>query len=288
LLLFPGPAAALTSVRLCERKEWWLDDCWAEGGALLDLDHCVLIFWGGEDLMYEPGLRRVFMKLIKTTWPGWRVQWATEGPVTIVEYLKMDPRLVISSPPSSLPTAAASPWEIKGNKVAWTLVTLRDQQGEVKDFRIQSFCMFLLAQGPTKLGDLLRSRPPGPLPNESEWGREALFIDVSNRTVWACGGGEFFGGFGTVDRRCVQAIEHRWSGWKAHVHSEGIAYHVELSGRNPTVVHLPIHVALHRLARLLISPMRHVGPDPLSIQQKHDLFHSAVSSCFPDALKGNP
>ena len=40
----------------------WLDDIWAEGGAVLDRDRSALLFFGGEDVRYDVPLRRLYLK----------------------------------------------------------------------------------------------------------------------------------------------------------------------------------------------------------------------------------
>ena len=61
--LFWGPKTALDYFKRNERIEEWLDDIWAEGAALLDLDRQNLLFFGGEDLDDNVRLREEFLRV---------------------------------------------------------------------------------------------------------------------------------------------------------------------------------------------------------------------------------
>jgi hypothetical protein len=79
--LFWGPRAALTFIR--QQREMspddWLDDVWCEGGAVVDLDGRILTFFGGEDVIYEIPLRRLYLRFLSKSWEDWQIRWAHEG-----------------------------------------------------------------------------------------------------------------------------------------------------------------------------------------------------------------
>src|SRR5206468_1193034 len=66
---------------------WWLDDCDAEGGVVLDMDRRVLLLYGGEDLLFDVPLRRLFLRLLGHVWKGWEVRWAHEGIADLADYV---------------------------------------------------------------------------------------------------------------------------------------------------------------------------------------------------------
>src|SRR5437016_476407 len=76
-ILFWGPSFALEYfVEQDEvEEEGWLDELWAEGGAILDLDKKYLIFWGGEEILHDVALRRTYLNLQKRIWNGWTIEW---------------------------------------------------------------------------------------------------------------------------------------------------------------------------------------------------------------------
>ncbi len=69
--LFWGPDYALGFIRAQRRvtDADWLNDVWAEGGAVMDLDRRVLLWFGGEGVLYEVPLRRAHTRLMAASWP---------------------------------------------------------------------------------------------------------------------------------------------------------------------------------------------------------------------------
>ena len=96
--LFWGPEKAVAFIKGHEKQgeEWWLDDVWCEGGAVIDLDKRLLLWFGGEDISYEIPLRRVLLELMETNWEGWEIRWAYEGVADLVDYVGYDRQKVIA------------------------------------------------------------------------------------------------------------------------------------------------------------------------------------------------
>jgi hypothetical protein len=88
--LFWGPDHALAFIRR-QRSEAegaeWLDDVWAEGGALVDVRASCLLWWGGEDVVYDVPRRRVLLQLMAWPWRGWEIRWAHEGIADLADYV---------------------------------------------------------------------------------------------------------------------------------------------------------------------------------------------------------
>ncbi|NGP59181.1 hypothetical protein FLT15_12690 [Paenibacillus thiaminolyticus] len=85
--LFWGPEEALAFIESQQLTEEWLDDRWAEGGVIIDLDQNVLLWYGGEDIMYDVPLRRQLFALMQPFWSGWELRWAKAGIVGMANYL---------------------------------------------------------------------------------------------------------------------------------------------------------------------------------------------------------
>lgn len=73
------------------------DACWrllvnggAEGGLLLDFDHKVLIWFGGEDIEGDRPYLDAYMLLLQHAWPKWDTRWANLGNYDIGLYLGLD------------------------------------------------------------------------------------------------------------------------------------------------------------------------------------------------------
>jgi len=46
-----------------------------------------MLFFGGEDVLYDARLRRIHLVLLRRQWDGWDVRWASEGLMSIADYL---------------------------------------------------------------------------------------------------------------------------------------------------------------------------------------------------------
>jgi len=86
--LFWGLDLALTFIEQRDAKDssYWLDEVWCEGAAAVDTDRHLLLFFGGEDILWDIPLRRAHLALMREAWPGWEVRWADEGIVTVGSY----------------------------------------------------------------------------------------------------------------------------------------------------------------------------------------------------------
>ncbi|MBO2460788.1 hypothetical protein [Actinomadura violacea] len=80
LVAGPAPAARFIAAqhRCDDPENDWLDDVWAEGGAVVDRTARRLVFYG-DQLMQDLPCKRAFLALLEATWPGWTVRWAYDG-----------------------------------------------------------------------------------------------------------------------------------------------------------------------------------------------------------------
>jgi len=87
--LFWGIERALAFFRDREKQgdDWWLDTTWCEGGAVIDLDRKVLLWFGGEDICYDIPLRRQFIELMQKNWAGYEIRWAYDGVADLADYV---------------------------------------------------------------------------------------------------------------------------------------------------------------------------------------------------------
>ncbi|PWW04887.1 hypothetical protein DFQ01_106172 [Paenibacillus cellulosilyticus] len=87
--LFWGEQYAIPYIRMQTRvnESDWLDDVWAEGGVVVDLDQKTMLLYGGEDIVYDIPLRNLFLRLMSAMWKGWVIKWAFEGIATMADYV---------------------------------------------------------------------------------------------------------------------------------------------------------------------------------------------------------
>lgn len=106
--LFWGPERARDFILRQREVDGWLDDRWAEGGALLDEDERVLLLWGGEDEGYEVPLRRRLLACMQVLWEGWSIRWAHRGIVDQAAHLGLPASTVLSP---ARPLFPATVWD---------------------------------------------------------------------------------------------------------------------------------------------------------------------------------
>ena len=112
--LFWGPELAVEFIEqrgaLADPGDW-LDEVWCEGGAIVDEDRRILLWFGGEDIAYDVPLRTAYLDLMRTQWPGWEIRWAAGGIQELGEYLGLPKSmfLVDSEPGGSFAVNVAFP-----------------------------------------------------------------------------------------------------------------------------------------------------------------------------------
>lgn len=188
--------------------EGWLDDQWAEGGAIIDLDDRVLVLFGGENILWDVPLRRLYLALLRHTWVGWEVRWAHLGILDLANYVGLPRRLVMSgAEPDVLPLPAV----VDPRKpVTIGSVLLKDQ--EVRLFPLRGGVLQFLCAGP-KLVESAREESGYafmPLDEWKSWLPQGGFhIDVSRQQV------EFWSAY-TSSTDPEALLPGKWPGWCLH------------------------------------------------------------------------
>jgi hypothetical protein len=65
----------------------WLDNFGIEGGAVIDWDAKVFLFFGGKEILYDVPLRCIYLELINRVWQGWQIKWAYQGITDLGNYI---------------------------------------------------------------------------------------------------------------------------------------------------------------------------------------------------------
>lgn len=94
--LFWGPEEAVRFIESQRETSEWLDDVWCEGGAVLDFPSQTLLFFGGEDLFYDPFLHQAVVTLFRLSWSPWNVEWAYQGILDLARAVGVADHLVLS------------------------------------------------------------------------------------------------------------------------------------------------------------------------------------------------
>lgn len=243
--LLAGPKHTMAFLRTLKPATELLDTTWAEGGILLDADRRRLLFWGGEDISFCPYLRRVFLPVLGHLWPGWSVEWATQGIVDFARYLGIALEDVLAGDVfHRIPALLTVRWE--DGRIADYLfdIPMDDQMGDI------------LEAGPSGL-DILRDKGSSAVPNEGDYPcEEGAYVDMKAKEIWIWQ-------WRTLDPRYLWALEDYWPGWRIEGHVDGIVRQVQLSGRDPSSVAMPEDKAIEELIEVLT--LSDHAPDPVSM-----------------------
>lgn len=247
-----GPVATRAYIRdEAPTTDSLMDDIWAEGGILLDMDRRALLFFGGENIRFSPPWQRILLHMMRPIWQGWSIAWAARGIVDIASYpglaesLHIDPASLIQRKKriieqayteTKIRTPHEKPW-------VYTVITVKWEDGRVGDYTFDSALDGYLLFGPDLLV-IVREREPDALPREEGSGaityfdaldqdpREGAYINIESRTIWVMHDNPLYSA--TTER-----IEQVWPGWRVNEQFEGLGRQVALSGRSSTLVAAP-------------------------------------------------
>ena len=253
--LFWGPDYALGFIRAQRRVDpsEWLDDVWAEGGAVMDLDRRSLLWFGGEDVMCDVPYRRMHQRLMADVWAGWQVRWASTGILELAEH--------VGRPLSSAQSRAAEPPPAvdlgPGNEpdLCQTIGTVRLSSGDTRVSLIAADFEDILAAGSAAAAAI--GTVPWPSTLDLDWTADGcrqtsgFHFDVAAREV-DCWMAE------PVDVN--RWARDRWPGWTLTAHRDRFESQLERTAGHLRVS-LPDGGSLvRRLRASMLRPAEHDRP----------------------------
>lgn len=274
-----------------------MNDIWAEGGILLDMDRRSLLFFGGENIRFSPPWQRIFLHMMRSVWQGWSVAWAARGIVDIGAYpgvaesLRIDPASLIQSRDRVIEQAydAAKIRNPHENPWIYTVITVTWEDGQVADYTFDSALDGYLLFGPDLLV-ILREREPDTLPREEDSGaityfnapdqdpREGVYINMASRTMWVMH-------YRPPYSVKPESIEQIWHGWSVNERFEGLGYQVALSGRSSALVAAPYNQVEEEIIGDLMSGHRDEGSSDPSQSAHSEERRVRLTTLLQDALK---
>ncbi len=154
--VFWGPQTTIAFIQQQRSvpKTEWLDDVWAEGGVVVDVSQQHMLIYGGEDILWDIPLRRLYMALMDEVWQGWSIEWAHRGIVDMAAYLDLDLALVRArqdwAEDIRVPTFEL--FELSEDRYGSpTLGSLRSQDNQRSVYPFQNELLDFLALGPQLL-----------------------------------------------------------------------------------------------------------------------------------------
>ncbi|HYL45046.1 MAG TPA: hypothetical protein VEU97_16815 [Ktedonobacteraceae bacterium] len=279
-VLLSGPEGTLEYIRQLSPDEALLDNIWAEGGVLMDVDAHRALFWGGDAIALQPYLRRPLLAALSLLWPGWSIDWALFGVADLARNIGweisrvlddefVDTAFLVGS--GAVVTEAQLLESLHAND-SEAILTLRWKTGEVKDYlfllkesfdkpgthRFLATPYQVLSLGP-RLLSILPTESTISLPKEGsgQEPKKGAYVDEEAQTIWIWEGE-------TLDPRYLEAIARRWPGWQVQGHVEGLVRHIILSGRDPAAISVSVQQAIQELIAALTGER---GFDPMQLSQ---------------------
>lgn len=260
--LFWGSNHAINFVsqqRVVAVDDGWLDTVWAEGGAVIDPQNQIFLLYGGEDLLHDVPLRRLFLKMLNAAWENWTIHWAHEGIVDIAEYLGVARnRVIANSSGTNQSTAILMP--PKERDWLSCIGTIRSDDG-LAIYPLDGFLMDYLLSGP-KLMTTSNSVQSFATLNVADWTKEfptgGFHIDLKQRQLdfWMaedCPNG-------------LAEVAKMWHGWNVNWHKDCFESQVELTDSSLTLNQRPQSELISDLLQMLDQDSKPV--DILDLAQR--------------------
>lgn len=244
--LFWGPEETQAFIERQEPTEEWLDDRWSEGGVIMDFDQKILLWYGGEDIMYDIPLRRKLFALMQPLWNGWELRWANAGIVDMAKYLNFPLDQVRTVEYSTKLETSIRPQPIGG--FIRTIASIVLPNGELRIFPLHEDFHKCLLKGPSviQLFDL-------------EWGQKELrvaewcedfpdqgfHLDTRLKTldIWYAG----------ADADIISHVKKCWPDWKVTDLADQYEVQSRLTGNAVIFEEKPKAVLNLELKKMLLS-----------------------------------
>lgn len=206
--IFWGPDYAIRFIQIQQvvSDVGWLDSIWAEGGIVVDVEKQHLLFFGGEDILYDVPLRRFYLRMLQMTWVDWSIDWAYEGIVDIAEYVGVNRALVLADQSNDNVVINLEPPEERD----WLQCVASFQlKSELRLFPLDRLPEDYLKAGPILINDCYKQKWYSKI-SIDEWTTEfpmgGFHIDIDLKTIhfWTTNDVP-----GVVDN-----VKAQWLGWK--------------------------------------------------------------------------
>lgn len=235
----------------------WMGAGDAEGGALVDLDARRLVWFGVEESLAVPRVRRLHGRLLAAAWQGFQVSHADRGLADVAEALGESDQLESFDDDYRPETLADvvheeeedADWEEdeedsdEGDEpddvIAW--VTVREADGNTRHWHLETLPLELLTGGEPALAKL-RELPSAEVPPESRV-MEGVWFDVAQQKVGLWGSAGL--------RRRLDEVTESLGPWTTNWSEEGYSEHAQSCG----VAGVPLSdaQALGKVVPLLLS-----------------------------------
>lgn len=252
--LFWGPEHARNFIESQMKidESGWLDDIWAEGGAVFDESKKRLLFFGGEDELYDIPYRRILLALMRFVWQGWEISWANRGIVDIAGYVGGPKEKVLAKREREEESVQFAPLEDR----TWVdmIASIRFQDDELLFFPSYREVWEHLASGPAMIGQIDKSYGYKEL-DLGEWTtsfpQAGFHLDVGNKNI------DIWQAADSPDQ--IENLRARWTGWELQHHYD--RFEVQLEHAHGLLSFPSVNLN-QKLQEVTVSILRN-SPNPL-------------------------
>ena len=229
--LFWGPEEVVSFIRKHDpEKGYWLNDIWCEGAALVDLDNKKLLFFGGEDILYDIPQRKIYLELLAEMWKGYEIKWAYRGIVDLAKYIGYDWKSLMDRTETKKCSIENS-LDSDGGDYITGVLSIADKDNTVKIFPLFSYENSLLFCDSRKVTEYLNKLQDRSKLFEEKRYEDCSFpsygmhIDMGKKTM-------FFWDGDTSNVNYYDKTADFWNGWKTHYFYDDYQKHADLIKNN--------------------------------------------------------
>lgn len=247
--LFWGSQHAINFIKAqkkVDNENGWLDERWAEGGAVVDIERKVLLIYGGEDLKYDIPLRRVYLKLLAQVWNGWDIRWANEGIADFADYVGYPKEKVLTEYENEENNPSFSPPDEKD----WVNVigSVKFGNDDVVIFPLDGDVEEYLFNGRASLNEIKKSYAYKEI-KLSDWTSDfpigGFHIDIVDKSI------DFW-----IAKECpglLDKLKSKWNGWILNCSYDKFEIQIEYSNKKIEFNIPSMDDLLNRLKEMLLQ-----------------------------------
>jgi hypothetical protein len=217
-LALEDPRDIVESVKTQREVKHLLDNVWAEGGLLIDLEKKALLVFGNADEESDLASREVLLFVANRVWEDWDIRWADDGTADIADYIGYPRSYVICE----YDTEYIAEELHLADEALNVIGSFRFPDGSIYLYPLEYDLETYLEKGPELLSLVDRSKGVTEL-DLKNWRNEfpcwgGFHIDIPEQTlnVWT----------GNVMPDYVDMeLKEKWQGWKINWHYSDYRMH---------------------------------------------------------------
>jgi hypothetical protein len=255
--LFWSPEFATAFIRKQHKvnESTWLENIWAEGGAIVDWDAKIFLFFGGEEILYDVPLRCIYLELISRVWRGWQIKWAHQGIADLANYLNYPLSNIIREQNNSL-----AEYNVSLPQKNWTDIvgSIIFEDLSLGLFPLSGDLVTLLQCGSSLIDKIQQQQGFGlKMLLLDRWTNRfplgGFHIDINSKTL------EFWLAFPVAD--IYLQVAKCWSGWNVIWHRDLFEFQIERTRGKLKFFISPCSFLEEKVKRFLLTEELHIFLD---------------------------